>query len=423
MANASPWTTSRESCVETGQSHFPHTMAGSWAAQAVVAALLGILAYLLFSRKRASHVRPPGPRPLPVVGNLLDFPPKGVPEFEHWLKHKDAYGPVSSVSVMGKTLVLLHGRQAAEDLLGKQSKKSSGRPEMEFANRLCGYGDLMACQQDDERFRRCRRLVHQQLGTQAALAKFSDTQELETRRFLLRVLDRPERLFKQLKVLTGAIILKMTYGYTIEPMEADPLIDLIEVNMANFPLAMVPMTWMVDLIPALKHLPDGFPGTAFKETARRWNKINRAVADVPYSFVWQQMASGRHQPSFVSNLIEQKRLEGKELVPGPDEHDIKWTAAVMYGGGSAALAAQMTSFVLAMVMFPEVQRRAQDEIDRVVRAVVAGGRFLDDAAKVASGGVAVHGEVRRHLVVRRVQRHGQDAHQRLVVVLPRRHRL
>ena len=35
---------------------------------------------------------PPGPKPLPLVGNLLDMP-KG-PEGPFWAKHKELYGPV-----------------------------------------------------------------------------------------------------------------------------------------------------------------------------------------------------------------------------------------------------------------------------------------------------------------------------------------
>jgi hypothetical protein len=35
---------------------------------------------------------PPGPKPLPLVGNLSDLPKPGEIEAQHWLKHKDSYG-------------------------------------------------------------------------------------------------------------------------------------------------------------------------------------------------------------------------------------------------------------------------------------------------------------------------------------------
>lgn len=60
----------------------------------------------------------------------------------------------------------------------------------------------------------------------------------------------------------------MTYGYTIEPDKPDRLVDLIEQTIENGSHAAAPMAWLVDMIPALQYLPDGFPGTAFKKAAR-----------------------------------------------------------------------------------------------------------------------------------------------------------
>lgn len=40
---------------------------------------------------------PPGPKGLPVIGNLNDMPPPGVLEAHHWLKHKELYGGVAHV--------------------------------------------------------------------------------------------------------------------------------------------------------------------------------------------------------------------------------------------------------------------------------------------------------------------------------------
>ena len=45
--------------------------------------------------QRRSHPLPPGPRGLPLIGNLLDLP-KGL-EGPHWAKHRNIYGtPVRS---------------------------------------------------------------------------------------------------------------------------------------------------------------------------------------------------------------------------------------------------------------------------------------------------------------------------------------
>lgn len=133
----------------------------------------------------------------------------------------------------------------------------------------------------------------------------------------------------------------------------------------NVKAALVPMGWFVDIIPALKYLPSGFPGTGFKETARRWRKTGQDVANIPYLFVKKQQAVHSHTRSYVSNLLQGKSI-GQAKLSHDDEEDIKWSAATIYGAGAETTSSVLTSFILAMVMFPGVQRKAQEEIDRVI---------------------------------------------------------
>jgi hypothetical protein len=50
--------------------------------------------------------------------------------------------------------------------------------------------------------------------------------------------------------LTGAVILKIAYGYSIEPHERDPLVDLVNEAMDQFGKGGVAGAWLVDTIPA-----------------------------------------------------------------------------------------------------------------------------------------------------------------------------
>ena len=93
----------------------------------------------------------------------------------------------------------------------------------------------------------------------------------------------------------------------------------------------------------------------------------QAVADIPYSFVRQQMEIGKHQPSFVSELVQQCSNGDPKWskLSYEDEDTIKWTAATLYAAGPEASVSSMSFITLAMVMFPEVQRKAQAGIDSV----------------------------------------------------------
>lgn len=137
--------------------------------------------------------------------------------------------------------------------------------------------------------------------------------------------------------------------------------------MSEFSRATAPMSWAVDIIPALQYLPEGFPGTGFKKTAREWRKNVQAAAHIPYRFVRQQMTSLVNRESFVSRLVEQVQLEENRTELKPEEVEaIMWSATTLYGAGADTTVITLTAFTLAMIRFPEAQRRAQEEIDRVI---------------------------------------------------------
>jgi hypothetical protein len=46
----------------------------------------------------------------------------------------------------------------------------------------------------------------------------------------------------------GAVILKISYGYTIEPHKNDPLVDLADEALDQFSLASRPGYWLVDIM-------------------------------------------------------------------------------------------------------------------------------------------------------------------------------
>lgn len=75
---------------------------------------------------------PPGPKPWPILGNIEDMPPKGQEEGKHWLKHMDIYGPISSVTTLGQTIIVLHDKQAALELMERRATSHSGRPTAIF---------------------------------------------------------------------------------------------------------------------------------------------------------------------------------------------------------------------------------------------------------------------------------------------------
>jgi cytochrome P450 len=65
------------------------------------------------------------------------------------------------------------------------------------------------------------------------------------------------------------------------------------------------------------------------------------------------------------NIIWTKLAPEINLAPS-DEEAIKWTAVSLYAAGSDSTVAIIESVILALLIYPEVVKRAQEEIDRVV---------------------------------------------------------
>ncbi|KAJ5154053.1 uncharacterized protein N7500_009492 [Penicillium coprophilum] len=279
-----------------------------------------ILAVILRAYRNKANL-PPGPKGKFLIGNLFDLPSAGTQEWQHWLKHKDLYGivspivfeqrlnlagPISSVTVLGQTLIIVNDRDLAFQILEKNSIKHSSRPHLVFAH------DLV-------------------IGTRESAAKFNGFLELEARRFAYRVLHAPEKFIDHNR--TGE----------------DPLVRLANLAVWRFAEAAVPGAWLVDFIPALKYVPEWMPGANFQRVAKEHLRTITRFAESPVAFTKSQIDRGKDRLCFVSTLLRQ----------GEDEEIVKWSAAAI------KTTAILEGFFLVMMLFPDVQRKAQAEMDEL----------------------------------------------------------
>lgn len=98
------------------------------------------------------------------------------------------------MTVLGQPLIILNSTKTAIEMLGKKSSIYSDRPTLWMGGELVGWKNSLALLRYNERFRRFRRLFHGLMGSHASMKQFLPVEELETRRFLRRVLAKPEDL-------------------------------------------------------------------------------------------------------------------------------------------------------------------------------------------------------------------------------------
>ena len=101
-------------------------------------------------------------------------------------------------------------------------------------------------------FRQHRRNLAKIAGSTVAVEAFDRIQNEEAAHFLMNVLENPEDLLYHIKKEAGAVILRITYGYTPNARGQDPLVDLAEKTMRDVGVAAAPGKWSVDVLPFCK---------------------------------------------------------------------------------------------------------------------------------------------------------------------------
>ncbi|KIJ26413.1 hypothetical protein M422DRAFT_784422 [Sphaerobolus stellatus SS14] len=302
-----------------------------------------ILLYQFYRLIRRSAQRPPGPKPWPIIGNLLQMP-----KSHEWLTFAACgieYGHCVYLTILGQPILVLSSLQAANELLEQRSAIYSSRPRLVMAGDLTGFDQSIALMPYTDRFREMRQLLKKELSD-SSLKIYWPLHEEESRILVKNLLAEPAQLADWVRYYAGSIILKVTYV------------------MAAFSEASQPGNWLVDLIPWLRHVPDWMPGAEFKRKATQWSKLHMEVIEEPY--IWAkayQDSMALITPHFTTTVLS---TESNEALTEEQDNLLLWASASLFGGGADTTVAAISSFFLAMALHPEIQRQGQKEIDDVL---------------------------------------------------------
>ncbi|KAI0748777.1 cytochrome P450, partial [Daedaleopsis nitida] len=329
--------------------------------------LLWILALVVFylltraarSIETGKPSRPPGPKPLPLLGNLLSL--SGKKPWEAFTELGKEYGDVVYLRILGRPIVILNSVDAVNDLLERRGEIYSHRPVFPISNIAGHYQWNFSFMPYNKRSRMFRRAFSEKYSTPAAMRSFYDSQRAVGIKFLGSVLRDPDGIFHHVALRVTRLILDVTYGIEAESNQ-DPFVKTAEAVMATNALSLSAVMWFLNPMTILKYIPDRLGGSALP---LKWQAECNALRNKPYAHVQNALAQGLARPSYVASLIQEMSPQ-----PGSDEEAvIRDTSAIAYGAATDTIIVTSQIFLLAMVLNPDVQRRAQEELDRVVGSV------------------------------------------------------
>ncbi|KAF8337876.1 cytochrome P450 [Cantharellus anzutake] len=285
---------------------------------------LGFAIFWLFQQTNKRKLPyPPGPKGYPIIGNAAEL------EVSHsWLyyqKLKEKYGDIVYLSAMGQPILILNSRKAIQDLVINKAAIFANRPKLTMCGELVGWEKTFGLANQGSRFTWMRKSANHHLG-KSAVQGFLPVIEKSVHKLLGPCWAVPHSFDSIFKFTVSKIMLESLYGIAPTSPE-DPFVKMMGSAASTFGEASQPGAFLIDAFPTLKYVPSWFPFAGFKRQAKIWAKIAHDSQELPFKVTKQDVV----------------------LVASVD------TTATTVG-----------TFIRAMILNPEAQKRAQQEIEAVI---------------------------------------------------------
>ncbi|KAJ3512156.1 hypothetical protein NLJ89_g3687 [Agrocybe chaxingu] len=296
---------------------------------------------------------PPGPKGIPILGNIFQLGKTQWFTFTEWRKE---YGDVVYLNLAGQPAVVLNSLKAAADILDRRAGLNSDRPSYIVASEMMSRNMFMGFTPYNDLWRTMRRASHEGLH-KAVTPNFHPTQMKEAAILASEIISTPKNWDNHLRRAATSVIASIVYDTPTLKSEEDPLVMEVNQFTARLTKAALPGAHFVESFPWMKYIPASL--AKWKQIALESYKKDTSMLTGLMQPVRNQIASGEDRPSFSATVINDKSHNMTEA-------ESAWLAGSVYAAGAETTSAVMAWWVLGVIAYPETLKKARAEIDSVV---------------------------------------------------------
>ncbi|XP_075057369.1 cytochrome P450 2K4-like [Mixophyes fleayi] len=324
------------------------------------AVVILFLAYVFTNQKQHNYKNfPPGPKPLPIIGNLhmvdMAKPHKTLIEMSQ------KYGSVFSVQLGMTKMVILCGYDTIKDALVNHADEFTDRPHIPVFDKIeKGHGIVFT---NGENWKVMRRFALSTLRDFGMGKKTIENKIIEEAECLTQAFKSyGGKSFNNLTIINAAvanIIVSILLSHRYEYDDPTILRLMASIN-ENIKLLASPMVMLYNSFPSVV---DWLPGGHKKifENAEKFHSFIRST------FTKQKEELDVNDQRNLIDVFLAKQQEGK-----PESalyfHNENLTTVVgnLFGAGMETTATTLRWGLLLMMKYPDIQKKVQNEIERVI---------------------------------------------------------
>ncbi|XP_032094910.1 cytochrome P450 2C5-like [Thamnophis elegans] len=301
---------------------------------------------------------PPGPRPWPFLGNLLQR--DVLPLFNSYTKLSKRYGPVFTVWLATKPMIVICGIEPVKDALITHSEEFGGRPPVPILDSITkGFGLISK----HEKWKMVRRFTISTFRNFGMGKKSMSERILEEAHCLLEQIasfeDQPFDIVPLIKATVSNVICSVIFGnrFSYDDKEFTRLLDTLEAFMTFF--TSIP-GMVYSSLPNIMNLLPGPHRKVFSDCKTVCNFIRNEVD------THKKTLDPDNPRDFIDCfLLKLEKEQNSSLIC---MEDLVMSVFQLFIAGTETTSSSISCALVILARFSDVQAKMQQEIDDIVGA-------------------------------------------------------